>query len=79
VGHVAQMGMRNAYNILVGIQEGNRPLGRPRHRWDDIRTGLRENDRKVWTGLIWLRRKTSGGLLWTRQRTFGFHKIWGIS
>jgi hypothetical protein len=27
--------MRNAYNILVGIFEGKRPLGRPRHRWED--------------------------------------------
>jgi hypothetical protein len=26
---------RNAYKILVGITEGNRPLGRPRHRWLD--------------------------------------------
>jgi hypothetical protein len=26
---------RNAYNILVGKSEGKRPLGRPRHRWED--------------------------------------------
>jgi hypothetical protein len=32
-GHVARMGeKRNAYRILVGKQEGNRPLGRPRRR-----------------------------------------------
>jgi hypothetical protein len=24
---------RNAYRSLVGKPEGNRPLGRPRHRW----------------------------------------------
>jgi hypothetical protein len=24
-----------AYNILVGRPEGRRPLGRPRHRWED--------------------------------------------
>jgi hypothetical protein len=24
---------RNAYRILVGKPEGNRPLGRPRRRW----------------------------------------------
>jgi hypothetical protein len=36
VGHVACMGeMRSAHNILVGRPEGRRPLGRPRHRWDD--------------------------------------------
>jgi hypothetical protein len=26
---------RNAYRILVGKPEGKRPLGRPRHRWED--------------------------------------------
>jgi hypothetical protein len=32
--------MRNAYNILVREPEGKRPLGRPRHRWEDnIRMG----------------------------------------
>jgi hypothetical protein len=25
----------HAYKILVGKREGNRPLGRPRHRWED--------------------------------------------
>jgi transcription termination factor 2 len=35
-GHVARMGeVRGAYNILVGWPEGRRPLGRPRHRWQD--------------------------------------------
>jgi hypothetical protein len=29
-------GMRNVYNILVGKPEGKRPLGRLRHRWEDI-------------------------------------------
>jgi hypothetical protein len=34
-GHVALMGeMINAYNILVGKPEGNRPLGRPSCRWE---------------------------------------------
>jgi hypothetical protein len=33
---------RNAYRILVGKPEGKRPLGRPRHRWEDnIKMGLR--------------------------------------
>jgi hypothetical protein len=27
---------RNAYRLLVGKQEGKRPLGRPRRRWVDI-------------------------------------------
>jgi hypothetical protein len=34
---------RHAYRILVGKPEGNRPLGRPRHRWEDnIRMDCRE-------------------------------------
>jgi hypothetical protein len=35
-GHVARMGeKRNVYRLLVGNPEGNKPLGRPRHRWMD--------------------------------------------
>jgi hypothetical protein len=26
---------RNAYKIWIGKSEGKRPLGRPRHRWED--------------------------------------------
>jgi hypothetical protein len=34
---------RNAYRILVGKQERNRPLGRPRRTWvDNIKMDLRE-------------------------------------
>jgi hypothetical protein len=34
---------RNVYRVLVGKPEGNRPLGRPRHRWENgIRKDLRE-------------------------------------
>jgi hypothetical protein len=41
--------MRKTYKILNGIPEGKRPLGRPRHRWEDnIRTDLREI---VWEGV----------------------------
>jgi hypothetical protein len=29
------MGNSGAYRILVGRREGRRPLGRPRHRWED--------------------------------------------
>jgi hypothetical protein len=35
-GHVAHMGERRGiYRILVGKPEGKRPLGRPRHRWEN--------------------------------------------
>ena len=35
-GHVARMGEgRGVYRVLVGKPEGERPLGRPRRRWED--------------------------------------------
>jgi hypothetical protein len=34
---------RKVYKVLVGKYEGKRPLGRPRHRWEDgVRLDLRE-------------------------------------
>jgi hypothetical protein len=43
-GHVARLGEeRGVYRVLVGKPEGKRPLGRPRHRWEDnIRMDLQE-------------------------------------
>jgi hypothetical protein len=36
VGHIERVGeKRNAYRLLVGKPEGNKPLGRPRNRWVD--------------------------------------------
>jgi hypothetical protein len=36
VGHVARVGEgRGVYRVLVGRPEGKRPLGRPRHEWED--------------------------------------------
>jgi len=33
---MARMGEgRGVYRVLVGKPEGKRPLGRPRHRWED--------------------------------------------
>jgi hypothetical protein len=43
---------RGAYRILVGRPEGRRPLGRPRHRWDDnIKMDLQEVG---WGGVDWI-------------------------
>jgi hypothetical protein len=44
VGHVARMGeSRGVYRVLVGKPEGKRPLGRPRHKWEDnIKMNLQE-------------------------------------
>jgi hypothetical protein len=43
VGHVARMGKKSAYRMLVGNPEGKRRLGRPRRRWvDNNKINLRE-------------------------------------
>jgi hypothetical protein len=43
---------RNAYRILVGNPEGNRPLGRPRYRWvDNSKMDLKELG---WDGMDWI-------------------------
>jgi hypothetical protein len=67
VGHVACMGEeKKMYKILGGKREGKRPLGRPRHRWEN---GIRMDPReigwggRVWIGFDWLRIGTSGKLL----------------
>ena len=69
-GHVAYMGEdRGVHRVLVGKPEGKRPLGRPRHRWEDnIKMDLQE------VGGSWLRIGTGGGYLWVRCGTLGFHK-----
>jgi hypothetical protein len=42
---------RGAYRILVGRPEGRRPLGRPRHRWEDnIKMDLQD----VGWGVDWI-------------------------
>jgi hypothetical protein len=58
---------RGAYRALVGKPEGRRPLGRPRHRWEDnIKMDLREvgcggadwinlaQDRDRWRALMYM-------------------------
>ena len=43
-GHVARMGeRRGVYRVFVGKPDGKKPLGRPKHRWEDnIKTDLQE-------------------------------------
>jgi hypothetical protein len=53
-GHVARMGERgNAYRLLVGKPEGERPLGRPRRRWVDNIKNESFRDRFGRCGLDW--------------------------
>jgi hypothetical protein len=51
LGHIAGMRVkRNAYRILLGKPEGEKPLDRPRRRWvGNIKMYLR--DRMRWYGL----------------------------
>jgi hypothetical protein len=65
-GHVRRMGEeKGVCRVLVGKPEGKRPLGRPRHRWEDnIRMALQEvgcggmdwirlaQDRDRWRALV---------------------------
>ena len=64
-GHVVCMGEgRGVHRVLVGKPEGKRPLGRPRHRWEDnIKMDLQEvggggdwmelaQDRDGWRALV---------------------------
>jgi hypothetical protein len=65
-GHVARIGEdRGVHRVLVGKPEGTRPLGRPRHKWEDnIKIYLQEvggsrgdwmelaQDRDRWRALV---------------------------
>ena len=61
-GHVAHMDERRGiYRVLVGKPEVKKPLGRPRHSWEDnIKMDLQEVEVGAWTRLIWLRIGTGG-------------------
>jgi hypothetical protein len=52
-GHGARMAEgRGVYRVLVGRAKGKRPLGRPRHRWEDnIKMDLRE---RGFDGVNWI-------------------------
>jgi hypothetical protein len=54
---------RAAYRILVRRPE-RRPLGRPRHIWENnIKMDFQDVEWGLWMGMIWLRIGTRGGLL----------------
>ena len=44
---------RGVYRVLMGKREGKRPLGRPRHRWENnIKMNLKEVG---WGGMDWIK------------------------
>jgi hypothetical protein len=46
-------GERKLYKVYVGKLEGKRPLGRPRHRWED---GIRMDLKEIGLGNVdWIR------------------------
>jgi hypothetical protein len=52
---------KGVYRVMVGKPEGKRPLGRPRHRWEDnIKMDIQAVDVGVWTGWSWLRIGSGG-------------------
>jgi hypothetical protein len=68
-GQVACMGEeRNVCKVLVGNPKGQKPLGRPRRKWENgIRMDLRDIGWGLWIGFGWLRIGASGRLLSTWQ------------
>jgi hypothetical protein len=49
------------YRVLVGKPERKKPLGIPRHRWEDnIKMDLQDVGCGVWTGISWLMIGTGG-------------------
>jgi hypothetical protein len=76
-GHVACVGHeRNAYSILIGKAEVEKPLARPMFRWEeDIKLYIKTYDESALSELICLRRdKCKRGCV-----PFESHKIRGIS
>jgi len=59
-GHVVRMGeRRDSYRVLVGKPERKRPLGRPRHRWED---NIKIDHQEVGCGgMDWIELAQDGG------------------
>jgi hypothetical protein len=50
---------RGAYRVLVGKPEGKRPLGRPKHRWENIKIDIETS----WTEFIWFKIALVGAVM----------------
>ena len=57
-GYLARMGdKRGVFRVLVGKPEGERPLGRPRRRWEEVGCGYMDwielaQNRDGWRALV---------------------------
>jgi hypothetical protein len=52
LGHVAGMGEKNTFRVLMGKPEEKKPVGRPRRKWvDNIKINLKETE---WVGMNWI-------------------------
>jgi hypothetical protein len=50
--HVACMGEKNTFRVLVGKSKGKRTLGRPRRRWEN--NSKMDRREIVWCGMDWI-------------------------
>ena len=70
---------RGVYRVLVGKPEVNRPLGRPKSRWEDnIKMDLQEEECR---GMDWIELAQDRGrwrALVNAVMNLGFHKMRGI-
>jgi hypothetical protein len=67
---------RGVYRGLVWKHEGKRPLGRPRHRWENnIKMDSQEVECGVWTRLSWLSKRQVAGTGERGNEPSGFIKL----
>jgi len=80
-GHVARMGQwRGVYRVLVGKPEGKRPLGRPRHRWEDnIKMDLQEVGGSCGDWMELVQDRDSWRTIVSTVMNLRVPKMWGIS
>jgi len=78
--HAACGNIRNTYIFLLGKTYGERPLWRPRRRWENnIKRSLKNWDGRVCSGLNVVRIGTSDSYYEHGNWTLAFHKMRGIS
>ena len=81
VGHVARMGEgKGVHRVLVGKPEGKRPMGRPRHRWEDnIKMDFEEVGGSCGDWMELAQDRDRWWVLVSTVRNLRVPKMWGIS